>query len=63
MAFRYYLTCIYDGEVFGTNDSQVAEDASLCEEIFVIDTQDNTEIVSNEKSSIREYRTDSQESE
>lgn len=36
--FRFYITDLFEGEMRGTNDPQIAKDCACCEEYFVLDT-------------------------
>jgi hypothetical protein len=38
MKYRYYIVCLMQGAVLGTNDAAVAENYSLSDDAFVIDT-------------------------
>lgn len=37
MKFRYYITDLFEGEVRGTNDKEVAEQFAPCDDYFVVD--------------------------
>ena len=39
MKFRYYITDLYDGAIRGTNSTDVANDYSMCEDFYVLDTE------------------------
>lgn len=61
MKFRYYIVDTIYGEVKGTNDIEVAEDLSASEDFYVIDVEDNQQIVINtvgERFDIKEFRRD-----
>jgi len=41
MKFRYYITDMFQGEIFGTNHLEVVEKYIVNEEYFVVDTETN----------------------
>jgi hypothetical protein len=44
--FRYYIFDPFEGKPVGTNSSTVAEHYAMCEDYFVIDTEQNLWLMS-----------------
>ena len=47
MKFRYYITDLNQGNVFGVNDDEVAENFAACEDYFVVDSEKGEWIASD----------------
>ena len=58
MSFRYYITDLFEGTVVGTNNKELAEQSSHCEEYYVIDTEVDAWIVAGKYKSIEEWESD-----
>lgn len=61
MKFRYYIVNTTYGDVKGTNAIEIAENLSASEDFYVIDVEDNQQIVINtvgERFDIKEFRRD-----
>lgn len=54
--FRYYITNLFEGEVQGTDDTKVAEEASNCDEMFIVDTETGSWIINEEPIQIEEFK-------
>lgn len=46
--FRYYIASVMNGEVTGTNDEAIAESIAQSEDDFVVDTEMNEWILSDQ---------------
>ena len=47
MQFRFYVTDLHEGLVFGTNSEEDAENLSKSEDYFVVDSENGTWLTSN----------------
>ena len=47
MKFRFYVTDLNNGTVYGTNDSLLAADVSMSEDFFVVDSETGTWLHAN----------------
>lgn len=54
MIYRYYITDLHAGCIFGTNDKEVAESYATSEDNFVVDTECGIQLLSNGDSMIIE---------
>lgn len=54
--FRYYITNLFEGAVQGTDDTKVAEEASNCDEMFIVDTETGSWIINEEPIQIEEFK-------
>lgn len=54
MKFRYYITDLHAGCIFGTNDKEVAESYATSEDNFVVDTECAIQLLSDGESMIIE---------
>lgn len=56
MSYRYYITTVDDGTVYGTNDEEVANSYSFSEEAWVIDTKNNVWLIEGKGQEIGEIK-------
>jgi hypothetical protein len=56
MSFRYYISDLHDGTIKGTNDQEVADSLSHCEEYFVVDTETGNWISFGDTETIQEFK-------
>ena len=56
MNYRYYITTVDDGTVYGTNDKEVAIGYSHSEDAWVIDTKNNEWIIDGTGQEIAEVK-------
>lgn len=54
--FRYYITDLGAGMVYGTSDPQVAQDFSYSEDHYVVDTELGTWLTAEENRAITDIK-------
>ena len=49
MKFRYYIACLMNGEMLGTNSETVAKNYAMTCDAFVVDTETNSWLKEDEE--------------